>query len=97
MDVHLDGVAIEGDGVAANQEDRFASGGACLAERRERLSEALAGLGLRSIAPQEGREPFPGTGPARREREVREQRHGLLRDIEWASGGETPVDLPKEP
>ena len=71
---------------------RWAGVGKHLAERRERLSEALACLGLWSVAPQEGREPFPGTGPARGKREVREQRHGFLRDVERLSGGKMPVD-----
>ena len=91
MDVHLDGLEIEGDSVAANHEYPGA-GGQRLVERRERLSEALACLGLWSVAPQEVGEPFPGAGPAWGEREVREQRHGLLRDVERLSGGKMPVD-----
>jgi hypothetical protein len=57
VDIHLDGFEIEGDGVAADQDDRFVGGGQRVAERGKRLSEVLAGLGLRRVAPQEGCEP----------------------------------------
>ncbi len=95
VDIDLDGFEIEDDGVAINQEHRFAGVGQHLAERRERLSEALAGLGLRSVAPQKGCEPLPIRCPVRREREVREQRHGFLRGIKGVSGGDTPSTSPR--
>jgi hypothetical protein len=63
VDIHLDGFEIDGNGVAADQEHRCANVGQRLAERRERLSEALAGLGLRRIAPQEAASPSRSQAP----------------------------------
>src|SRR5262245_847994 len=92
VDVHVEGFEIEADSVATNQEYPWAAGGKRLAERRECLSEALACLGVRSIPPQESREPFPGPCSARGKREVGEQCHGFLWDVERLRGGKMPVD-----
>src|SRR5262245_58519886 len=90
VDVDLEGLEIESYGVAANDKCPWA-GAKRLAERRERLSQALSGLDVCSGSPQEGCESFPGTWPAREKCEVCEQGHGLLRDVERPSGNEMSV------
>jgi len=76
-DVDIDRRRLDGDCVALEPQSGRVGGGQRLAEREEGLPQAGARLGLWPLAPQQRRELVPGVGPARRHRQIRQQRLGL--------------------